>query len=119
LPIGWKYLFQTIYRWETLEEIGINLTNFNVVSRVTSKYIVHWQSIALVYLIELSIDSHELKLHYDSFESKLLSKSIIPEFSTIVFVHARQISEFLKNDQRSKLDFLPKVREQLSEELIQ
>ncbi|RTE09601.1 NUDIX hydrolase [Paenibacillus whitsoniae] len=111
-------MFENLSR-ETQEELGIDLTNSNVVSRVTSKYIVHWQSIALVYLIELSIDSYELKLHYDSFESRLHSKSIIPEFSSIVFVHARRISEFIKNDQRSKLDFLPKVLEQLSEELIQ
>ncbi|MGQ7889162.1 NUDIX hydrolase [Paenibacillus sp. WC2504] len=110
-------MFDNLSR-ETQEEIGIDLTNSNVVSRVTSKYIVHWQSIALIYLIELSIDSHELKLHYDSFESGLLSKSIIPEFSSIVFVHAERISEYLKNDQRSKLDFLAKVLEQLSEELI-
>lgn len=111
-------MFENLSR-ESQEEIGIDLTDSNVVSEVTSKYIVHWQSIALVYLIELIIDSHELKLHYDSFESKLLSKSIIPEFSSIVFVHANRLSEFLKNDQRSKLDFLPKVLEQLSGELIQ
>ncbi|UKS27294.1 hypothetical protein LOZ80_38675 [Paenibacillus sp. HWE-109] len=72
-------MFENLSR-ETQDEIGIDLTNFNVVSRVTSKYIVHWQSIALVYLIELSIDSHELKLHYDSFESNSLVKASSQNF---------------------------------------
>ncbi|GMK37597.1 hypothetical protein PCCS19_06510 [Paenibacillus sp. CCS19] len=103
---------------ESQEEMGIDL-NSNMVSRVTPKYIVHWQSIALVYLIELAIDSHELKLHYDRFENRLLSNSIIPEFSSIVFVRAERLSQFLKNDQRTKLDFLPKVLEQLSSEIFQ
>ncbi|MEK4038913.1 hypothetical protein MHH49_15385 [Paenibacillus sp. FSL F4-0122] len=111
------HMFGSLIR-ESQEEIGINLTDSKLVSRVTPKYIVQWQSIALVYLIELTIDSSQLKLHYDSFESTLLSRGITPEFSTIVFVHANYISTFLDNDLRCKLDFLPKVLEEICADSI-
>jgi len=101
---------------ELQEEIGIDLTDSKLVSRVTPKYIVQWKAIALVYLIELAIDSHQLKLHYDSFESTLLRKGISPEFSSIIFVHAKNISTFMEKDLRCKLDFLPNVLEVICED---
>lgn len=114
---GDTVMFGSLLR-EIQEEIGLDLTDSKLVSRVTPKYIVQWQSIALVYLIELSIDSHQLKLHYANFESTILSQGITPEFSSIVFVRANHVSTFIKTDLRSKLDFLPKVLEELCTELM-
>ncbi|WP_274652786.1 hypothetical protein [Paenibacillus humicola] len=101
---------------EAKEEIGIDLTDSKLVSRVMPKYMVQWGSIALVYLIELAIESHELKLHYGLFESTLLHKGITPEFASLILVHTSQMSDFLKNDLRSKLDFLPVVLEEICKE---
>jgi hypothetical protein len=102
---------------ESQEEIGINLTDSKLVSKVIPKYIVQWGSIALVYLIELAIDSHQLKLLYNNFESTLLSNGNNPEFSSIIFVHPNNLSTFLKNDPRSKLEFLPDVLSEIYNEL--
>lgn len=78
---------------------------------------MEWKAIALVYFIELAIDSDQLKSRYDNFEKELLGKGISPEFSSIIFVHENDISTFLKNDRRPKLDFLPKVLEEICNEL--
>ncbi|MBB6734068.1 NUDIX hydrolase [Cohnella zeiphila] len=109
-------MFASLLR-ESQEEAGIGLTDPNLVSRVTPKYMVQWQAIALVYLIELAIDSNQLKLHYRHFENELLRQKIIPEFASLVFVHANHVSAFLREDPRWKLDFLPKVLEDLTKEL--
>jgi len=99
---------------ESQEELGVDLTDSNLAARVTPKFIVQWQSIALIYLIELVIDSRQLQLHYENFESTLFRDGITPEFSSIIFIHADQLSEFLKTDPRDKLEFLPRVLEELS-----
>ena len=54
---------------ESREEIGIDLADSKLVSNVTPKYIVEWNAASLVYLIELAIDSRQLKSHYDDFEN--------------------------------------------------
>ncbi|XEC96699.1 hypothetical protein AB6A23_09285 [Paenibacillus tarimensis] len=102
---------------ESQEEIGIDLTDSKLVSKVTPKFIVEWKAIALVYLIELAIDSDQLKSHYGNFETKLFSKSITPEFSSINLVHENDILTFMKNDRRPKLDFLPNVLEEICNDL--
>jgi len=102
---------------ESQEEVGIDLTDSALISRITPKYMVLWQAIALIYLIELTMDSYQLKLHYHHFENELLRQKIIPEFASLVFVHTNQVSAFLREDPRWKLDFLPKVLEDLNEEL--
>lgn len=101
---------------ESQEEIGIDLIDSKLVSKVTPKYIVEWRAISLVYLVELAMDSQQLKLHYDDFENGLISRGITPEFSSIIFVPTNQIMTFLNNDPRSKLEFLPKVLEELSKD---
>lgn len=98
---------------ESQEELGIDLTDSNLVASVIPEFIVQWQSIALIYQIELAIDSRQLQLHYENFESTLLGEGIAPEFSSIIFIHVDQLSHFLKADPREKLEFLPRVLEQL------
>jgi 8-oxo-dGTP pyrophosphatase MutT (NUDIX family) len=109
-------MFESLSR-ESQEEIGIDLADSKLVSKVTPKYIVEWKAISLVYLVELSIDSQQMKLHYNDFENGLISKGITPEFSSIIFVPTNQVLTFLNNDPRSKLEFLPKVLVEISKDI--
>nr|WP_259545586.1 NUDIX hydrolase [Heyndrickxia oleronia] len=103
-------IFKSLIR-ETKEEIGVDLTNSNLVEKVRPRYIVHWGSVALVYLIQLAIDRSELQNRYKQFEIALKKAGVEPEFSSIILLSAdcESISNFLKYDNRHRLDFLSDV----------
>ena len=103
-------IFKSLIR-ETKEEIGVDLTNSNLVEKVRPRYIVHWGSVALVYLIQLAIDRSELQNRYKQFEIALKKAGVEPEFSSIILLSAdcESISNFLKYDNRPRLDFLSAV----------
>jgi 8-oxo-dGTP pyrophosphatase MutT (NUDIX family) len=103
-------IFGSLIR-ETKEEIGIDLNDRSLVLKVEPRYIVHWRSVALVYLIQLDIDSSEFRTRYQQFEILLNGQGITPEFSSIVLLSAdyESVSDFLEFDDRPKLDFLSLV----------
>lgn len=103
-------IFGSLIR-ETKEEIGIDLNDQNLVLKVEPRYIVHWGSIALVYLVQLDIDSAEFRTQYEQFEKSLFEKGKEPEFSSIVLLSADyvSVSNFLEFDERPKLGFLANV----------
>ncbi|MDP5273589.1 NUDIX hydrolase [Chengkuizengella axinellae] len=99
---------------EAKEEIGIDLKDRNLVTKIEPRYIVHWGNIALVYLIQLDIDSLEFRKRYEQFEIALNEKGIDPEFSSIILVSADSdsVSGFFESDNNPKLDFLSPVLKQ-------
>jgi 8-oxo-dGTP pyrophosphatase MutT (NUDIX family) len=103
-------IFGSLVR-EAKEEIGIDLNDQNLVLKVEPRYIVHWGSIALIYRIQLDIDSAEFRTQYEQFEKSLIEKGIEPEFSSTVLLSAdyASVSDFLEFDERPKLDFLGTV----------
>ncbi|MFS1512195.1 NUDIX hydrolase [Chengkuizengella sp. SCS-71B] len=101
---------------EAKEEIGIDLKEQNLVAKVEPRYLVHWGNIALVYFIQLNMDSLEFQNRYEQFEIALHEKGIDPEFSSIVLLSADSdsVSDFFKYDNNPKLDFLsPVLKEEL------
>lgn len=103
-------IFGSLIR-EANEEIGLDLNDHNLVLKVEPKYIVHWGSVALIYLIQLNMNSTEFQTAYEQFETYLDEKDIKPEFSSIVLLSAdyKSVSEFLDKDDRPKLEFLGPV----------
>ncbi|WP_342540406.1 hypothetical protein MHI39_24155 [Heyndrickxia sp. FSL K6-6286] len=103
-------IFSSLIR-EAKEEIGLDLNNQKLVQKVEPRYIVHWGNIALVYLIQLNIDSVDFLTQYKQFEKCLYDTGIEPEFSSIVLLSAdyASVSDFLRFDERPKLDFLATV----------
>ncbi|NDI37127.1 NUDIX hydrolase [Chengkuizengella sediminis] len=99
---------------EAKEEIGLDLKDQNLVTKIEPRYLVHWGSIALVYFIQLDIDSLEFQNRYEQFEKSLKEKGIDPEFSSIVLLSANNdsVSAFFEFDNSPKLDFLSSVLEQ-------
>lgn len=107
---------------ETSEEVGIDLHDQNLVMNIEPRYIVHWDHIALIYLIKLNMDSAEFRAHYEIFETSLRDKKMTPEFSAIQLLSAEpeSISRFLEQDERPRVDFLGDVlkREMKSRSLL-
>ncbi|MCA1054112.1 NUDIX hydrolase [Rossellomorea aquimaris] len=96
---------------EAREEVGIDLHDENTVMKIEPRYFVDWGNIALVYRIELAMDSTEFRAHYELFEKSLRDKGMIPEFSSIELLPAepQSVVEFFEKDPRPKVDFLGDV----------
>ena len=99
---------------EVQEEVGIDLDDPHVVVSVKPRYIVHWGNIALVYMIQLRIDSAEFMKRYETFEQSLKEAGHKPEFASIVQLPADRVavSDFLERDERPRSDFLTAVLEE-------
>lgn len=90
-------IFASLIR-EAKEEVGIDLTDQNLVLKVEPRYIVQWENIALIYVVQLAIDSFEFRKQYEQFENHLKEIGIEPEFSSIELLSAdyTSVTNYLK-----------------------
>jgi 8-oxo-dGTP pyrophosphatase MutT (NUDIX family) len=98
---------------EAKEEVGIDLTDRNLVLKVEPKYIVQRENIGVVFMVQLAIDSLEFQKRYEQYENNLIKMGIEPEFSSIELLSAdhASVANFLKLDERPKAEYVIAVLE--------
>lgn len=100
---------------ETKEEIGIDITDPQIAQKIIPQYLKVGgvnNSVTIIFKVILNIDSKALADKYNAYTEGLLSKGILPEFSSVLFVDRHQ-GKLLSTDKREKVDYLIPVLEKI------
>lgn len=92
---------------EISEEIGINITDGNIVKDFRPYFLKDGGKsnfLSAIFKLDLAIDEAEIMERFQRYNQELISQKISPELSSLVFIKAEQgsIKDFIYNDLREK-----------------